>query len=47
MDHGSDCTAAWITGLLFLSAFKIAFTPFSMLVTIGVGFGGFFFGVYC
>ncbi|CAD8205777.1 unnamed protein product [Paramecium octaurelia] len=47
MDHGSDCTAAWITGQLYLSAFKIAFTPFSMLTAIGVGFGGFFFGVYC
>ncbi|CAK93085.1 unnamed protein product (macronuclear) [Paramecium tetraurelia] len=47
MDHGSDCTATWIAGLLYINAFKIAFTPFNMLTAIGVSFLGFYFGVYC
>ncbi|CAD8164150.1 unnamed protein product [Paramecium pentaurelia] len=47
MDHGSDCTATWIAGLLYINAFKITFTPFNMLTAIGVSFLGFYFGVYC
>lgn len=47
MDHGSDCTATWMAGLLFINSFKIAFTPFNMLAAIGVSFLGFYFGVYC
>ncbi|CAD8089590.1 unnamed protein product [Paramecium sonneborni] len=47
LDHGSDCTATWIAGLLYINAFKITFTPFNMLTAIAVSFLGFYFGVYC